>query len=357
MRPAMARARGPTWCPRSPCRCAWPNVDRLIAAGLLQDAALVEELVARAWCDIIAARLPIAAREDAERPSLLPRLANGPDRVIASAASAAMAADVRRQGRDSDAGRNDLPAELHHRLVWWVAASLRPSSAPATTDAALTDAARRALAAHDEGARLEAATGRLAAALDPDLSELPALVEEAFEDRRLVLVIALLAQGLSIDADLARQIVLDPEGDRLWLALRALDFPRAGIARIALVGHSLGALFATNFAAHHARRVSALALLSPALGYRVSPMEVEAVLATHPDIAEVACTELAVRPDVHVVGAFVVLKHDAKEDSAGILAFAAERLAAYKCPREIRFLDQLPRTANGKVKRASLSLT
>lgn len=209
-------------------------VDRLIAAGLLQDAALVEELVARAWCDIIAARLPIAAREDAERPSLLPRLANGPDRVIASAASAAMAADVRRQGRDADAGRNDLPAELHHRLVWWVAASLRPSSAPATTDAALTDAARRALAAHDEGARLEAATGRLAAALDPDLSELPALVEEAFEDRRLVLVIALLAQGLSIDADLARQIVLDPEGDRLWLALRALDFSRAGIARIAL---------------------------------------------------------------------------------------------------------------------------
>ncbi|HEY1153850.1 MAG TPA: alpha/beta fold hydrolase [Pseudolabrys sp.] len=51
----------------------------------------------------------------------------------------------------------------------------------------------------------------------------------------------------------------------------ALD--RLGIARIALVGHSLGALFATSFAAHHARRVSALALLSPALGYRVSTGE------------------------------------------------------------------------------------
>jgi acetyl-CoA synthetase len=91
-----------------------------------------------------------------------------------------------------------------------------------------------------------------------------------------------------------------------------------------------------------------------ALGYRVSPMEVEAVLATHPDVAEVACAEVAVRADVHVVGAFVVLKPGAKPDGPGLLAFAAERLAAYKCPREIRFLDALPRTPNGKVKRAAL---
>jgi acyl-coenzyme A synthetase/AMP-(fatty) acid ligase len=91
-----------------------------------------------------------------------------------------------------------------------------------------------------------------------------------------------------------------------------------------------------------------------ALGYRVSPMEVEAVLATHPNVAEVACAEVAVRADVHVVGAFVVLKPDAKPDSAELLAFAAERLAGYKCPREIRFLPALPRTPNGKVKRSAL---
>lgn len=48
---------------------------------------------------------------------------------------------------------------------------------------------------------------------------------------------------------------------------------RLGIARVALVGHSLGALFAASFAAHHAARVTALALLSPALGYRVAPGE------------------------------------------------------------------------------------
>jgi acyl-coenzyme A synthetase/AMP-(fatty) acid ligase len=92
-----------------------------------------------------------------------------------------------------------------------------------------------------------------------------------------------------------------------------------------------------------------------ALGYRVSPMEVEAVLAAHPDVAEVACAEVAVRADVHVVGAFVVLKAGAKPDSAELLAFAAERLAGYKCPREIRFLDALPRTANGKVRRTALA--
>lgn len=44
-----------------------------------------------------------------------------------------------------------------------------------------------------------------------------------------------------------------------------------GLGRIVLAGHSLGALFAGSFAVHHADRVSALALISPALGYGVTP--------------------------------------------------------------------------------------
>jgi pimeloyl-ACP methyl ester carboxylesterase len=44
-----------------------------------------------------------------------------------------------------------------------------------------------------------------------------------------------------------------------------------GMARIVLAGHSLGCLFAANFAAQHPSRVAALALLSPTLGYRVAP--------------------------------------------------------------------------------------
>jgi pimeloyl-ACP methyl ester carboxylesterase len=51
--------------------------------------------------------------------------------------------------------------------------------------------------------------------------------------------------------------------------LRLLD--RLDVGRIVLVGHSLGCLFAANFAARYPSRVVALALLSPALGYRVGP--------------------------------------------------------------------------------------
>ena len=42
-------------------------------------------------------------------------------------------------------------------------------------------------------------------------------------------------------------------------------------------------------------------------------------------------------------------------DAAPILAFAHERLAAYKCPQEVIFTDRLPRTANGKVMRRELA--
>jgi acyl-coenzyme A synthetase/AMP-(fatty) acid ligase len=116
-------------------------------------------------------------------------------------------------------------------------------------------------------------------------------------------------------------------------------------------GGDIGRMDADGYIAHLGRNNEVM----KALGYRVSPMEVEAVLAAHPDVAEVACTELAVRADVHVVGAFIVLKSDAGPDVASIQAFAAERLAAYKCPREIRFVDALPRTPNGKIKRSALA--
>ena len=94
--------------------------------------------------------------------------------------------------------------------------------------------------------------------------------------------------------------------------------------------------------------------LMNALGYRVSPSEVEAVLARHPDVAEVGVAELAVRADLKVIAAFVVARAGASPDAAALIAFCGAHLAAYKCPREIRFLDALPRTANGKVQRKRL---
>jgi acyl-coenzyme A synthetase/AMP-(fatty) acid ligase len=92
-------------------------------------------------------------------------------------------------------------------------------------------------------------------------------------------------------------------------------------------------------------------------GYRVSPAEVEAALADHPAIAEVAAAELKVRPDVSVIAAFVVPRPGAARDAQSILAYAATRLAGYKRPREVVFLDSLPRSANGKLLRRALPTT
>ena len=52
---------------------------------------------------------------------------------------------------------------------------------------------------------------------------------------------------------------------------------------------------------------------------------------------------------------FVVLQPGAEPDADALIAWCGERLAAYKRPREIRFLDALPRTANGKVQRKRLA--
>jgi acyl-coenzyme A synthetase/AMP-(fatty) acid ligase len=116
------------------------------------------------------------------------------------------------------------------------------------------------------------------------------------------------------------------------------------------IGGDLASMDADDYVTHYGRADD----LMNALGYRVSPLEVESVLAQHPAVSEVACAEVRVRQDVTVIGAFVVTKEGAPHDAEAIRGFAAERLAAYKCPREIVFLDALPRTANGKVQRAEL---
>jgi acyl-coenzyme A synthetase/AMP-(fatty) acid ligase len=92
-----------------------------------------------------------------------------------------------------------------------------------------------------------------------------------------------------------------------------------------------------------------------AMGYRVSPLEVEHCLSQHPSVADVAVAELAVREDVKIIAAFVVPKDPDEADAGPLLDYVHRHLAAYKCPREVVFLDSLPRTANGKVLRRQLS--
>jgi acyl-coenzyme A synthetase/AMP-(fatty) acid ligase len=118
------------------------------------------------------------------------------------------------------------------------------------------------------------------------------------------------------------------------------------------VGGDLGTIDAGGYVAHLGRANE----LMNAGGYRVSPLEVEAALAACPGVVDVACTEAHVRSDVSAVCAFVVRDAAIAIDAATIKTFAAERLAAYKVPREIVFVDLIPRTFNGKIRRKALKL-
>ncbi len=95
--------------------------------------------------------------------------------------------------------------------------------------------------------------------------------------------------------------------------------------------------------------------LMNAFGYRVSPQEVEQVIARHPEVAEVGVGEVRVRADVSVIAAFVVPRSAGTLKAKDILAFAEKDLASYKMPREVHMVDHLPRTANGKVVRRRLA--
>lgn len=205
-------------------RMAIPRLDaeavavRLARAGLLRDADLIGEIIDRVRQSRIGSRLPLIAR--AGEASLLVRLSDCPDPEVASAATALLQAESRR--RAGSAG-TELPAELHHRMVWWVAAAVHDTRAQPGTEHAFAEAALAVLGAHDEGARVEARAARLAAAIDARPAELGEVLVAALGDTRLALFIALLAHATATSFDDVRQAVLDPVGDRLWLLLRARD--------------------------------------------------------------------------------------------------------------------------------------
>ena len=87
-------------------------------------------------------------------------------------------------------------------------------------------------------------------------------------------------------------------------------------------------------------------------GYRVSPVEVEDAMTAHPTITDAAACELQVKADTTVIGLFYVSSGDITEEE--LAAFAAERLARYKCPRLFLRRESLPRGANNKLLRRVL---
>lgn len=94
--------------------------------------------------------------------------------------------------------------------------------------------------------------------------------------------------------------------------------------------------------------------LMNAMGFRVSPLEVEKVLAGHPSVGEAAVAERQVRANVSVIAAYVVPADGHNVDPEALIAFSSEHLAAYKTPRAVIEVESLPRTANGKLMRRAL---
>ncbi len=89
-------------------------------------------------------------------------------------------------------------------------------------------------------------------------------------------------------------------------------------------------------------------------GYNVYPKEVENVLYNHPDIEEAAVIG---QPDAargEWVKAVIVLKKGATLTADMVKEFCASRLAGYKTPRLVEFVDDLPRTASGKILKRAL---
>jgi acyl-coenzyme A synthetase/AMP-(fatty) acid ligase len=95
-------------------------------------------------------------------------------------------------------------------------------------------------------------------------------------------------------------------------------------------------------------------------GYRIGPEEIESVLLAHPAVADVAAVAAPDAERGAVVRAIVVLRPDhAPSDSLArdLQQFAKGRAAPYKYPRIIEFVDSLPRTATGKLRRATLRVS
>ena len=86
----------------------------------------------------------------------------------------------------------------------------------------------------------------------------------------------------------------------------------------------------------------------------IYPAEVESAISGHPDVAEVAVIGIPDETWGEAVKAVVALKPGATPDPAGIIAFARTRIAGFKAPKSVDFIDALPRNASGKILRKDL---
>ncbi len=91
-----------------------------------------------------------------------------------------------------------------------------------------------------------------------------------------------------------------------------------------------------------------------ASGYKVWPREVEDVLYTHPAVREAAVVGVPDEYRGETVKAFVSLQPGATVDPAEIIEFCKAQMAAYKYPRSVEIVEELPKTVTGKILRRQL---
>jgi long-chain acyl-CoA synthetase len=89
-------------------------------------------------------------------------------------------------------------------------------------------------------------------------------------------------------------------------------------------------------------------------GFNVFPAEVEEVLVEHPAVAACAVVGVPHPYKGEAVKAYVVLEADASAEEDDLIAWCADRLARYKCPGKVLFVDALPHNLTGKVLRRAL---
>ena len=90
-------------------------------------------------------------------------------------------------------------------------------------------------------------------------------------------------------------------------------------------------------------------------GYNVYPAEIERVLANHPQVALAAVGKETDNLKGEIAKAYVVLKNDAKISEKELIDFCRQTLAAYKCPRKVKFVQDVPKTSTGKIMRRELN--
>ena len=90
-------------------------------------------------------------------------------------------------------------------------------------------------------------------------------------------------------------------------------------------------------------------------GEKISPLEVDAVLLSHPEIAQVVCFAVPHASLGEDIAAAAVLAEGSELVENDIRGYAAERLAAFKVPRSVVIVDEIPKGATGKIQRLGMA--